>query len=454
MVPVKVLLRSWLVGAAALFAILPPMETQAADRIGDFLARHLREKQVPGCAVIVRHKGKTFCKGYGMANLEHQVPVTPQTVFQSGSIGKQFTAMAILLLAEEGKLALTDPVSKYLAVPETWKGITVRHLLSHTAGLGDYPEDFSLTKDYTEEDLLKMITDQPLHSAPGEKWNYSNLGYVTLGILMHKVTGKFYGDFLQERIFRPLEMTSTRIINEREIIPHRAAGYRLREGRLGNQDWVAPSVNTTADGSLYLTAEDMAKWAEALDQEKLLSHVGYEEMWSPAKLNDGSAAPYGYGWGIGQTKSGHRVLEHGGAWQGFASFMARYPDDDLTVAVLCNRAGAPARYIAQHVAGFEVPALAPPEHKAARIDPSILQIYAGEYRLEDRFTVTVKAVGDHLEMKWLGENVAMVPESETEFFEEGHDRTYRFAKDTGGEITALVISVPEELTLRKVPTKP
>lgn len=427
----------------------------AADKVDEFVDDYLKKKQIPGCAVMVRQNDEVVrCAGYGIANLEHGVRVTPETIFQSGSIGKQFTAIGIMLLAEGGKLALTDPVSKYLTVPESWKGITVRHLLSHTSGLGDYPEDFSMTRDYTEEEFLKMVTAQPLHSAPGAKWNYSNLGYVTLGILMHKVTGKFYGEFLRERVFQPLGMTSTRIISESDIIPHRAAGYRLRNGLLKNQDWVAPSLNTTADGSLYLTAEDMAKWAEGLEKEKLLSHAGYEEMWSPAKLNDGSTAPYGYGWGIGKTESGHRVFEHGGAWQGFASYIARYPDDNLTVAVFCNRAGASARYIAQRLAGFRLSALAPPAHKAAKIDPAIMQSYAGDYRLEDRFTVTLKAVGDHLEMTWLGENVSMVPESEANFFEEGHDRTYRFVKDENGTVTALVISVPEELTLHKLAPKP
>src|SRR5678815_2025999 len=192
-----------------------------------------------------------------MANLEHQVRVTPKTVFQSGSVGKQFTAMAVMMLVEEGKLSLGDPLSKFLKVPQDWSKITILHLLSHTSGLGDYPEDFSLQKNYTEEDLLKMVTAQKLDFEPGAKWAYSNLGYLTLGLVIHKVTGKFYGDFLQKRIFEKLGMNSTRIINEADIIPNRTAGYRLEKGELKNQEWVSPSLNTTADGSLYLTIEDM-----------------------------------------------------------------------------------------------------------------------------------------------------------------------------------------------------
>lgn len=424
---------------------------KATDRVGEFVNGYLKKKQIPGCAVMVRRDGKVVLStGYGMANLEHGVRVTPETVFQSGSMGKQFTAMAVVMLVEEHKLSLDEPISKHLAVPSSWSDITVRHLLTHTSGLGDYPENFSLQKNYTEDDLLKMITAQPLGFAPGEKWNYSNLGYVTLGLLIHKVSGEFYGELLQKRIFGPLGMKHTRIINEADIIPNRAAGYRLKDGVLKNQEWVSPTVNTTADGSLYFTVGDIARWDEALAAEKLLSPAGFEKMWTPVKLNNGSTAPYGFGWGIHTTKSGHRMLEHGGAWQGFVSYIARFPDDRLTVVAFCNRAGANAGYIAKRVAGFYLPELAPRTHSAVKLDPVILRSYAGEYRLEDRFTIKVAVASDRLETTWLGQKVVMVPESETGFFEEDSDRTFRFVKDSNGNVTALVISVPEEMTLRRL----
>ena len=437
--------------AASLLFALTPVAGET-DRAGDFVNDYLQKKQIPGCAVMVRHNGKVvLSKGYGVANLEHGIRVTPETIFQSGSMGKQFTAMAVMMLVEERKLSLDDLISKYLAVPSNWSGIKVRHLLTHTSGLGDYPEDFSLQKNYTEDDLLKMIFAQPLRFTPGEKWNYSNLGYVTLGILIHKVSGEFYGELLQKRIFSPLGMKHTCIINEADIIPNRAAGYRLKEGVLKNQEWVSPTVNTTADGSLYFTVEDIAKWDEALEAGKFLSHAGYEQMWSPVKVNNGTSAPYGFGWRVAKTDSGHRMLEHGGAWQGFASYIARYPDDHLAVAVLCNRAGANVGYIAKRIAGFYVPALAPRVHSPVKLDPAILSSYAGDYRLEDRFTIKVKVAGNGLETTWLGAKTAMIPESEGAFFEEDSDRTFRFAKDSNGNVTALVISVPEELTLRRLP---
>lgn len=423
-----------------------------ADQVSDFVNGYLKKKQIPGCAVMVRKDGKVvLAAGYGSANLEHDVKVTPKTVFQSGSVGKQFTAMAVMMLVEEGKLSLGGRVSKYLKVPSSWSKITVRHLLTHTSGLGDYPEEFSLQKDYSEEELFQMVTGQALEFQPGEQWSYSNLGYLTLGIVIHKVTGKFYGEFLQKRIFEKLGMNDTRIINEADIIPNRAAGYRLEKGSLKNQEWVAPSVNTTADGSLYLTIEDMARWDEALEKQTLLSAAGFEEMWTPVELNDGSEESYGFGWNIEENALGHRLLEHGGAWQGFATYIGRHPDERLSVAVFCNRAGANANYIGNVVAGFFFPGLAPRSRSAIKIDPAILQSYAGEYRLNNRLTVKLTVVGDQLETTWLGQKLVMAPESETEFFEEDSDRRLRFVKDGSGKVTEAVISVPEELKLRRVP---
>jgi D-alanyl-D-alanine carboxypeptidase len=442
--------RFFLLGVL-LFTAMARLAT-GADRVSDFVNAYLKKKQIPGCALMVRHNGKVvLAAGYGFANLEHNVPVTPQTVFQSASVGKQFTAMAVMILIEEKKLDLDDTISKYLDLPNAWSAITVRHLLTHTSGLGDYPEKFSLQQDYTEDDLLNMIKAQPLGFAAGEKSSYSNLGYVMLGILIHKVSGEFYGDLLQKRVFTPLGMNHTRVISEADIIPNRAAGYRLKDGTLKNQEWVAPSLNTTADGSLYFNIEDIAKWDEALEKRKILSKAGVEQLWTPVRLNDGSAAPYGFGWHIAKTDSGHRLFEQGGAMQGFAAYIGRYPDDRLSVAALCNRAGARAGYIAKSAAGFYVPALAPRLHTAIKLDPAILSLYAGDYRLEDQFTIKVSVAGDRLETTWLGEKITLVPESETAFFEEDSDRTFRFVKDASGKITSLIISVPVELTLRKLP---
>jgi CubicO group peptidase (beta-lactamase class C family) len=348
-----------------------------ADDVDAYVESERQAQRIPGLALLVIKDGQTIkARGYGLANVEHQVPVKPETIFQSGSMGKQFTATAVMMLVEEGRMALDDPATKYLPdAPKTWKKVTVRQLLSHTSGLKNYPDDFDLRDDYTEEELLQVIYSLPFVFEPGEQSAYSNPGYATLGILIHKVTGQFYGDFLQERIFKPLGMTSTRIISEEDIIPNRAAGYHLINGQLKNQDWVSPSLNTTAEGSLYFNILDLAKWDAALNGTRLLKKSSLEKMWTPARLNNGlsNRGGYGFGWVRDQVR-GHAVIEHEGAWQGFSSHISRYVDDRLTVVVLTNLSAdsfAGPLEIVRHVAGLYVAALVPEE--AAKSKPRRLR---------------------------------------------------------------------------------
>ena len=328
------------------------------NQIDEYLRAQMKEQQIPGVALAVVRDGKiVLARGYGLANVEHQVPVKPETVFQSGSTGKQFTATAVMILVEEGKLSLEDSITKYIPnAPELWHNITIRHLLTHTSGMTDYPPDFDMRREYTEDDLLERIKTIPLAFQPGEKWSYSNLAYVTLGILIHKVSGKFYGDFLQERVFKLLDMSTARIISEADIVPNRAAGYRVANGQLKNQNWVSPSLNTTADGALYFTVYDMAKWDAALYTEKLLKRSSLEQMWTPVKLNSGTTSPYGFGWALGNVR-GHRVIEHGGSWQGFKAQISRYVDDKLTIILFANQARANQTKLAHDIAAIINPEL-------------------------------------------------------------------------------------------------
>ncbi len=325
----------------------------ASDEVAQYVKTEMARQHIPGIAVLVSRSGEIVrAQGFGFSNVELQVPVKPETLFQSGSVGKQFTATAIMMLVEEGKISLDDPITKYFPdAPANWKPVTVRNLLSHTGGFTDYPKDFDFRKDYTEDDLLKIVAGIPLAFPPGTKWSYSNLGYLTLGILIHRVTGKFYGDVLEERIFHPLGMQSTRIMSEADIIPNRAAGYRLVKGQLKNQEWVSPTLNTTADGSLYFSIVDLAKWDAALYTEKLLKRSSLEQMWTVVKLNDGkpNSGNYGFGWEI-TSSHGHRLIDHDGAWQGFKTQISRYVDDKLTVVVLSNLAEANPGKIAEGVA--------------------------------------------------------------------------------------------------------
>src|SRR5262245_44760090 len=351
--------------AVAVFNSQIHAQDGTSTKVDDYMKAEMQRQRIPGASLAVVKDGQIIlAKGYGLANVEHQVAVKPETIFQSGSMGKQFTATAVIMLVEAGKLSLSDPITKYFTdAPETWKNITVRHLLTHTAGTTDYPRDFDFRRDYTEDELLKRAEAIPLAFQPGEKWSYSNLGYVLLGILIHKVSGQFYGDFLQEHVFKPLGMTTARIISEADIVPNRAAGYRLVKGELKNQDWVSPTLNTTADGALYLTVYDMAKWDAALYTEKLLKKSSLEQMWTPVKLNNGKTSPYGFGWAFGEVR-GHHIIEHGGAWQGFKSHIARYVDDKLTVIVFANLIQANPGRIAHGVAALFNPELAPVPAKA------------------------------------------------------------------------------------------
>ena len=330
-----------------------------STKIDDYIRAEMKAQQIPGVALAVVKDGKIMIeRGYGLANVEHQVPVKPETIFQSGSTGKQFTATAVMMLVEEGKLSLDDKISKYFPdAPDSWSKITIRHMLSHTSGMTDYTQDFDLRRDYTEDELYQRIKPIPLAFQPGEKWSYSNLAYVMLGILIHKVSGKFYGNFLQERVFKPLGMTTARVISEADIVPNRAAGYVVVNGQLKNQSWVSPTLNTTADGALYLTIYDMAKWDAALYTEKLLKKSSLEQMWTPVKLNDGKTHPYGFGWGLGEVR-GHRIIEHGGAWQGFKAQITRFPDDKLTVIVFANQIRTNQAKLARGVAEIINPDLA------------------------------------------------------------------------------------------------
>ena len=363
--------RTKIIGVLALVTT-SSLAAQASTvaRIDRYVAREMARQHIPGVAVGIYKNGKiALVNGYGLSNVELNVPVKPVTIFQSGSVGKQFTSAVIMMLVEEGKIGLDDSLPKYFPdAPASWRGITIRELLSHTSGLSEYASD-SLTKpggpldirlDFTEAQFVKFIETLPIEFAPGEGWEYRNTNYLLLGAVIRKVTGKFYGEVLQERIFVPLGMTSTRIISEADVIPNRASGYQLVDGKLKNQDWVSPSFNTTADGALYFNVLDLANWDAALYGTRLLKQSSLDTMWTVAKLKNGqpNAHHYGFAWDVDSVR-GHRVMEHSGSWQGFESFIARYVDDRVTVVVLMNLGGADPAVVAHGIAGIYRPELAP-----------------------------------------------------------------------------------------------
>ena len=343
---------------------LAQQTNREARKIDRVVNQQMAANAIPGVSLAVLRRGKiVLLKSYGLANVEHRVPVTPATVFQSGSLGKQFTAAAVMILVQENKLSLADKISKYFPdVPATWNDITIRHLLTHTSGLGDYPPEIDLKRDYTEDQLFEAFKKIPLDFQPGSSWNYSNVGYVTLGILIRKITGKFYGDFIMERIFQPLQMTTARVISEADIVSHRAAGYRLVNGELKNQEWVSPSTNSTADGSLYFSILDLAKWDAALYTDQLLTQSSRDKIWTPTRLNNGTTKDYGFGWHLGEYH-GHRLAFHGGAWQGFKTFIVRFLDTELTIIFLANSWETRDFKFARRLAAAFYPAFSLPDVK-------------------------------------------------------------------------------------------
>lgn len=379
---------------ASLFCWLLPTPYVAADPIDDFIHGELESQKAPGIALLVMRNGTVVKEqGYGYSNLELHVPVTPDTLFQSGSIGKMFTAAGILLLAQDGRLKLDDRLTMYYPdAPAAWHRVSIRELLTHTSGIKDYAEinsgDFDYRKDYTDEELLAVAQRLPLEFQPGTQWSYSNSGYLILGLLITKLAGKDYSEFLAERLFKPLGMQTTQLISERRVTPNRAAGYELDDhGVVVNQAWVAPGVNRTADGSLYFSLRDLVAWERALEERSFMSEEDFAAWWTAVRLANGTRYPYGFGWFLSEQR-GEPVIAHGGAWQGFRAAIVRYPEQQLAVMILANAAQVEATEIAREVAGLvdarlQVRAASaapvPPDKKLATTLRNVLEAW-GDYR--------------------------------------------------------------------------
>jgi CubicO group peptidase (beta-lactamase class C family) len=392
-------------------------------------------------AILVARDGKVLVsKGYGMADVENDVPNTPETKFRLGSLTKQFTAASILLLQERGKLSVQDSICKYVApCSEAWQPITIHHLLSHTAGVPDFTgfPDYQKTmrEPTTVELLITRFRALPLDFKPGEDWKYSNSGYILLGYVVEKASGKSYESFLRENIFEPLKMTSTGYDHADEIVKRRARGYSLRGEKIVNASYLDMSIPFSA-GGLYSTVGDLYLWDQALYTEKLLKKQSLDAMFTAVRHD------YGYGYGVAKLFN-HRVLSHGGGIEGFVTSIQRFPDDRLTVIVLSNLEGAPSGRIARDLAAiafgekYELPV----ERVIVKVDPKIYDAYVGEYELEPGFVFTVTREGDHLMMQATGQGkTELFPTSETNFFPKVVRADITFVKDAGGHVTHLVLN--------------
>lgn len=352
--------------------ILCAVTSASADEVDDYVESHLCQLHIPSASVAVVRDGQIVkAKGYGLANVELNVPATKDTVYEIGSMTKQFTATAIMMLVEEGKVSLDDPVTKYFpAAPETWQHITIRHLLNHTSGIENYvavPEflnrfqtNLEFQPSLTRAEVIKLFFKLPLEFQPGETWAYNNTGYYLLGIVIEQASGKSYWQFLDDRIFKPLGMTNTRSTDPRPIIPNRASGYAWQNNSFENRSVLTPFAAFAA-GALLSTPADLAKWDAALYTERLLKKSSGEQLWAPARINNGATAPfsYGFGWFIDRYH-GHRIVQHSGGTPGFSSVIYRFIDDRLTVIMLTNHADRILDQMAIDIAGMYLPALKRP----------------------------------------------------------------------------------------------
>ncbi|MBS1719578.1 MAG: beta-lactamase family protein [Armatimonadetes bacterium] len=343
--------------ALLLSALVLAPATARADKVDDLVLHEMKKSGVPGMSVAVIRNGKVIkLKGYGYANVEHQIKVTPSTVFEIGSVGKLFTASLVMKLVEAGKVKLDESIRTYLPeAPMAWDKVTVRHMLAHTSGIPrDFPNRIDRQTDITEAELIKTLRDIPLEFAPGEKWSYSNVGYVTLGYMCSKVSGKPRGELLSELLFKPAGMATARIISDSEIVKNRAAGYFINDGKFLNQPWEPPTSRAAGSSGVYVSLTDMVKWNAALDEDKVLSSHIKKQMWASGVLKDGSKTDYGFGWMV-PVINGHTYMGHSGGMPGFAASYRRFPDDHLAVIVLANSNTPDPHRLSRKIATLYVP---------------------------------------------------------------------------------------------------
>ena len=347
--------------AGVLFALADLLAvTVQADPIDDYVALQMRRQHVPGVSLaVVQHGRVVKQQAYGFADLEQKVPVTPDTVFEIGSITKQFVAAALMTLVEQGAIDLDQPASKYLSdLPSAWHEVTVRQLLTHTSGIPDFEEILgygAYRTPTTAQQLIAVAAAKPMDFSPGTQWHYSNTGYYLLGLIIEKVSGVPYMSLIEHRILAPAGMTLTRSSVPTEIIAGRASGYALEDDRLVNRDAIQPTA-VGAAGDLVSTTGDMIKWNVMLDERSVLKKESYAQLWANQALTDGSSSGYGFGWFVSPLH-GHRTQEHSGGTAGFSAEILRLPDDGVTVIVLTNSHDVNPVMMATHIATQFVPSL-------------------------------------------------------------------------------------------------
>lgn len=433
--------RVALLCAVSLLCLVPCAAQGGTAEMDEYLRAAAERSHFSGAVLVARGGRVIVSRGYGLASVEHEVPNTPQTRFRIGSLTKQFTAMAVMMLQERGKLSVEDSICKYLPdCPEKCRPITIRHLLTHTSGIPNFTYDLNRVEQIAQSSQLARHMEQlrgaTLEFKAGERFSYSNSGYILLGHIIEKASGKPYDLFLRENIFEPLQMKNTGYEDRDSIVKHRASGYSLRKDTLRSAPFVDMALPYSA-GGLYSTVEDIYLWDQALYTEKLVSRKSLDAIFTPFKGN------YGYGWDVVE-QFGRRCTAHMGWIEGYASYILRVPDDRLTVVVMSNVDGAPVNAMARDLAALAlgVRHAAVQEHKVVEVDPALYDAYVGRYELAPDFVVTVVKEGGRLMAQAPGRpKLELLPESEIEFFVKEYDAQVMFVWGGEGRVSHAVISL-------------
>jgi CubicO group peptidase (beta-lactamase class C family) len=441
--PQAVVLGALLVGLAACALVDPATPTTDAElaRYADELMKKMYPADEPGAAILVARHGKVLLrKGYGLAEMELGVPVRPEMVFELGSVTKQFTAAAILMLQEQGKLSVHDEITRYLPdYPTHSRKITLEHLLTHVSGIPSYtdlPEWVpKVREDITVEQLVDLFKDKPLEFNPGERWAYSNSAYILLGAVIEKVSGQSYEDFVEQEIFAPLGMKHSLYGHYEELVPGRVEGYEPAEHGYRRARYVN-MAHPYAAGSLMSSVDDLWLWEQGLASGKLLRQESLDRLFTPARLSSGANTHYAYGWHAFDY-AGHKVMDHGGDIFGFVAHVARVPDQRFYVAVLSNNYASNPQEVGLRIAAKAVGA-ALEDRPAIDLDERTLEEYVGVYRFDPRTTRTVTREGGRLFSQRNGaQRQEVLASARDEFFFKEAPSRLRFRRDAQGRVTGM-----------------
>lgn len=336
-----------LINAAFIVTVLLStlISTSAQEKtleVDSYIKKEMERSHIPGVAVALIRNGKVeSLKGYGLANIERRIPVTPNTMFQIASTTKPFTAMAVMILVEDGKLLLDQRAIKHLPwLPAVYGEVTIRQLLTHTSGVNRDVRTANVD-NFTLDEFKKRLAVATVSFKPGERWEYANTGYILLGMIIEAVSGKSYDEFLTQRIFKPLSMKNTSYNAPPDNSKKRAIGYDWQDGAFRQSPYFAGGYSA---GALISSLADLTRWEHALSAKKLLKQSSYEQMWTPDKVNNGQPrsfefrgeqSGYGFGWFLMSYK-GHKLFTHGGTVSGFSGVIHRFVDDKVTIIVLTN----------------------------------------------------------------------------------------------------------------------